>query len=121
MAKGKNRSYYCRISGHIRLARCGSTSDLHFFWLNRLQRRTVSSGFVSQCAQNAKLTKTYSLKGIADEHDEEWNLQAFEMYYWFPATVSSEKVPEAVTIRMPRRDPGSPFLMVLRLLNNSLW
>lgn len=50
--------------------------------------------------ENAKLTKTYSLKGVADEHDEEWNLQAFEMYYWFPVTISSEKVPETVTYRM---------------------
>ena len=56
--------------------------------------------------ENAKLTKTYSLKGIADEHDEEWNLQAFEMYYWFPATVSSEKVPEAVTYRMLQDGTG---------------
>ena len=56
--------------------------------------------------ENAKLTKTYSLKGIADEHDEEWNLQAFEMYYWFPATVSSEKVPETVTYRMLQDGTG---------------
>ncbi len=55
---------------------------------------------------NARLTKTYYSKGIDDERDEEWNLQSSELCFWFPATITSEKVPESVTYRMLQEGTG---------------
>lgn len=56
--------------------------------------------------ENARLTKTYSLKGINETHDEKWNLLSSEMYFWFPLTIKSIKDPETVTYRMLQTGTG---------------